>query len=112
MKIYTVKDFGRALRDGPYTSVGGYPVFFLTADGATFSFATAWKERSQIVQAILDDDKHGGWRVVASDVNWEDAEMFDEHSGRRIESAYAEDDAEGEPEKTPKSYLDWRRKSR
>jgi|SRR3990172_3436007 len=111
MKISTVKDFGQALRNGPYTSVGSYPVFFVTSDGGALSFATAWNERSQIVQSILDKS-NDGWRVVAADVNWEDADLIDDHSGMRIESAYAEDDAEGEVEKTPKSYLEWRRKNR
>jgi len=33
MKINTVKDFGEALRNGPYAWPGGYPLFFITADG-------------------------------------------------------------------------------
>jgi hypothetical protein len=31
-----------------------------------------------------------GWRVVACDTNWEDGELYCDHSGERIESAYAE----------------------
>jgi hypothetical protein len=31
-----------------------------------------------------------GWRVVACDTNWEDASLYCDHSGERIESAYAE----------------------
>src|SRR5574337_870491 len=105
MKINTVRDFGEALKNGPYAWPGGYPIFFITSDGGALSFATAWNERALIVQAILDNDRRGGWRVVASDVNWEDGSLYDDHSGARIESAYAEDDADpGEPEKTPASY--------
>ena len=105
MKIENVRDFGKALRNGPYTSVGSYPVFFLTSDGGTLSFATAWEERSRIVESIKEK-LNDGWRVVAADVNWE-SELYDDHSGNRIESAYAEDDLEGEVDPIPESYQKW-----
>lgn len=109
--IVTIRDFGTALKNGPYTSVGGYPVFFLTADGGALSFATAWNERNLIADAINKSEKNG-WRVTHVDVNWENAELYDDHTGDRIESAYAEDDAEGEPEKIPESYKLWRERIR
>ena len=108
----TVQEFGRALREGPYAWPGGYPIFFVTNDGGALSFATAWNERALIVDAILRDDRHGGWRVVGADVNWEDPDLIDDHTGKRIESAYAEDEAKGEPEKTPASYSAWWKRSR
>lgn len=108
MKIDTINDFGKALRSGPYAWPGGYPIFFLTSDGGALSFASAWMNRKIIARAIADND-HGGWRVVASDVNWEDAELFDDDSGNRIESAYAEDGAKGETDKIPADYEKWRK---
>lgn len=109
--IVTIKDFGTALKNGPYTSVGGYPVYFTTDDGETLSFATAWEERALIADAINNSEKNG-WRVVDVDVNWEDAALYDAHTGERIESAYAEDDADGEPAKIPESYRKWRERMR
>lgn len=111
MNIKTVQDFGEALKNGPFTSPGSYPVFFITADGGALSFATAWSERANIARAIIDNDKSGGWRVVAADVNWENAELYDDHSGNRIESAYAEDDAKGEVDPLPASYKKWLKSS-
>lgn len=111
MQIKTPKDFGNALKEGPYAWPGGYPIFFLTSDGGALSFATAWNERDQIVQAIVDKD-NSGWRVVGSDVNWEDPELYDDHTSNRIESAYAEDDAQGEVDEIPKSYNEWRLRRR
>lgn len=105
--IVTIRDFGIALKHGPYTSVGGYPVYFVTADGGALSFATAWNERSNIVDAINGRGGDKGWRVVALEVNWENAELYDDHTGERIESAYAEDDAVGAPEATPEGYRHW-----
>lgn len=108
---FTVQDFGRALRNGAYTSVGCYPLFFLTSDGGCLDFADAWENRAQIVHSILTRS-NDGWRVVAVDVNWEDPALYSDHSGARIESAYAEDAAEGDAQPTPESYRAWFRRVR
>jgi len=105
--INTVQEFGAALKQGPYAWPGGYPLYFVTSDGGSLSFATAWNERAAIARAIIDDDKSGGWKVIGYDVNWEDADLTDDHTGNRIESAYAEDDAVGETDPIPKSYNKW-----
>jgi hypothetical protein len=94
MDINTVADLDEALEHGPYAWPGGYPVYFVTADGGALAFKTVEAEYDTIADAINDDDTNGGWRVVAADVNWEDPELYDDHTGERIESAYAEDDAE------------------
>ena len=105
--INTVQEFGAALKQGPYAWPGGYPLYFVTSDGGSLSFATAWNERASIARAIIDDDKSGGWKVIGYDVNWENADLTDDHTGNRIESAYAEDDAVGETDPIPKSYNKW-----
>lgn len=92
MEINTVADLDEAISNGPYAWPGGYPVFFITADGGALAFQTVKDEIDEIKEAIEDDDTSGGWRVVAADVNWEDPELYDDHTGDRIESAYAEDD--------------------
>jgi hypothetical protein len=88
--INTVSDFQQALDNGPYAWPGGYPLYFITNDGAALSFAAAKECKDQIASAIADRGDNG-WRVVAIEVNWEDAELFCGHTGKRIESAYAED---------------------
>lgn len=90
MKKYTTQQLKEQLRSGAYAWPGGYPLFFITSDGDTLSFETVRKEIKQVLQAIRDND-NGGWRVIGVDVNWEDLELFCDHSGDRIESAYAED---------------------
>ena len=91
MEIKTKADLDAALAEGKYTNVGGYPIFFITSDGAALSYDTVKEEYDQIVESI-EDHLNDGWRVEAADVNWEDGELYDDHSGERIESAYAEDD--------------------
>jgi hypothetical protein len=94
MEIKTISDFRRAIRNGPYVWPGGYPIYFLCADGGVLSFKAAKAERRSIIEAIARDNAKD-WRIVAMDVNWEDPHLHCEHTGERIESAYAE------PEGTP-----------
>ncbi|WP_028165470.1 hypothetical protein [Bradyrhizobium elkanii] len=88
--IKTISDFRAAFRNGPYAWPGGYPLYFITADGAALSFKAAKAERRNILEAIRDDDKRSGWRVVAIEINWEDGNLICDHTSERIESAYAE----------------------
>lgn len=90
MKIDSISDFRRAIRNGAYAWPGGYPLFFITADCASLSFEAAKQERRAILEALRDNKTHSGWRVAACEVNWEDPDLYCEHTGKRIESAYAE----------------------
>ncbi len=91
MNIKTVEDLAKALEMGPYAWPGGYPLFFITSDSAALSFKAVEDNRELIEEAIRDGD-NSGWRVVANDVNWEDSALYCDHTGDRIESAYAEDE--------------------
>jgi hypothetical protein len=77
------------LRQGPYAWPGGYPMYFVTSDGAALSFAAVRKEWRQIVQAHLWNDTRCGWHIAGADINWEDPYLYCDHTGERIESAYA-----------------------
>ena len=41
--------------------------------------------------AHLQNDTRGGWHIAGADINWEDPDLYCDHTGERIESAYAED---------------------
>jgi hypothetical protein len=88
MRIYTVSDFRKAMRHGPYAWPGGYPCYFITADGAALSFKTAKAERRQIVEAISHNQRHSGWQIVGMDINWEDHDLTCAHTDEKIEAAY------------------------
>jgi hypothetical protein len=89
---FSTRNLKEALRSGPHAWPGGYPLFFVTSDGAALSFDAVRENLRSVLWSI----RHGvndGWRVVGCDVNWEDPELFCDHTGNRIESAYAEDAA-------------------
>ena len=65
-----------------YAWPGGYPLFYLTDDeGDILCPACANKEADH---------------PLVADVNYEDPALYCDECGNRIESAYAEDEAEGE----------------
>ena len=89
---YTADQFAADLKE-PYAWPGGYPRYFVCSDGAAIAFKTAEQQRWQIRRAIRTNDTGGGWCVVACNVNWEDPDLYCDHTSERIESAYAEDEA-------------------
>jgi hypothetical protein len=90
MQINTISDFRAAMRQGPYAWPGGYPLYFVTSDGAALSFKAARKERRNILESIANRS-NDGWRVIGLDVNWEDSQLYCDHTNEKIESAYCED---------------------
>lgn len=78
-----------ALRAGKYTWPGAYPCYFITDDGCALSFEVVRDNLRSVFDSIKTRCSDG-WRVVAVDVNYEDGALYCEHTGERIESAYAE----------------------
>jgi hypothetical protein len=94
MEIKYCYQFNKALSEGAHAWPGGYPRYFVTADGGALSFASAEENAGLIRDAIIAQDVRGGWCVCGVDVNWEDNELTCDHSGARIECAYPPDDDE------------------
>lgn len=88
MKICNTHDFRHAIRSGPYAWPGGYPLYFVMADGEAVSFDAAKAERRQILEAMIRNERGDMWRPIAFEVNWEDADLMCAHTGMQIESAY------------------------
>jgi hypothetical protein len=86
----TLAEIKTVLRSGPYAWPGGYPLYFITADGAALSFKAVRNEWRNIVWAHLHNSRTCGWFIEAADINWEDSTLCCDHTNERIESAYAE----------------------
>lgn len=87
-EIESTHDLKAALRAGPYAWPGGYPFYFVTHDGGALSFDSV---RSRLREELASVADHDSDRIAAVEVNWEDPDLYCDHSGERIESAYAED---------------------
>lgn len=89
MIINSISDFRIAIRNGKFAWPGGYPCYFITSDGSALSFEAARKERRNILDSIANNH-NDGWRVIGLDINWENDNLYCDHTGKRIQSAYAE----------------------
>ncbi len=90
-RFYGLADLKATLRACAYTSIGCYPLYLITADGAALSFTSVRENWREVCSAMLANDRNSGWYIMACDVNYEDPSLYCEHSGERIPSAYAED---------------------
>ena len=95
MLIKSISDFRKAVRNGPWAWPGGYPVYWIMADGGACAFRVAKSERRYMLEALRDaargwPDKQ--WLPIELDINWEDTTLTCDHTGERIPSAYGDDD--------------------
>ncbi|TKW76784.1 MAG: hypothetical protein DI543_19145 [Bradyrhizobium icense] len=105
LAIKRCDQFNKALAGGAFAWPGGYPLYFLMADGESLAFDVAGlPDVAPLIRDAIIAGPHTGnddWRVVAVGVNWEDSEMTCVHTGRPIECAYPPDDEEEEEERLP-----------
>ncbi len=72
-----------------YTMPGGYPVFAITKDGAALC-SQCTKDHLKLILKDTHENGHTGWEIMSSMVNWEDQNLYCDHCGKIIESAYGE----------------------
>ena len=65
-------------------------MFLCTSDGAALCFDCARKEARNVMASIASNARDG-WRVVATDINYEDSNLYCDHCSEKIDSAYGED---------------------
>lgn len=86
MDIDNAQEFKATLRAGKYAWPGGYPMYLICSDGGPLCFDCARTEARNIITAIQRRDG-SGWRVTATDINYEDEDLVCEHCNQKIESA-------------------------
>lgn len=91
--ITDTAQFKATLRNGAYAWPGGYPLYFITADGEALCFKCA-KENAKQIMSNQFDNWHYDWRVIGCEVNWEDNDLQCCHCNSKIESAYGSDEEE------------------
>jgi hypothetical protein len=75
-----------------YAWPGGYPVYYLAADGEVICPECMNKEKKLIEEATANPGTDKQWEIVGTDANWEDTEMYCANCNKHMESAYGEDD--------------------
>ncbi len=91
MLINSAADFYSALLQGSYAWPGGYPTYWIMADGEALMFNVAFTEAKLMLDALTHPEyRDDQWRPVALEINWEDPDLICCHTNERIESAYAD----------------------
>lgn len=70
---------------------GGYPLYYVFADGGCICPKCANDNIEDIDSANKGErccNSHGGWAIDAHDVNWEDSDLVCDHCHKSIPSAY------------------------
>lgn len=80
------------LDNGPYAWPGGYPLYFVMADGEALSFAAALGNRAELYKTFDHEPDHDEWRPLAVEINWECSDLYCAHTGELIETAYEQED--------------------
>lgn len=65
---------------------GGYPIFYICHDGGVLCADCA----NENIAMTSDPEAERDWRVVGSDINYEDDDLQCDNCGKMIESAYGE----------------------
>lgn len=73
----------------PYSWPGGYPKALITADGGCLCADCVKKEWRQICEESFENT-NCGFRVAGVDVNYENTELYCDHCGKQMESAYGD----------------------
>ena len=68
-----------------HTSLGSYPIVYLTQDNSVLCPACANGENGSEASETSDDPQ---WRLVGCDVHWEGEPLICDHCNGEIESAY------------------------
>ena len=88
-EITSIADLKATLRAGQYAFPGGYPLYFVCADGGCLSFESVRENLREVIEAIKG--KHDPqWQVIACEINYENTGLVCDHSGKPIENAYQE----------------------
>lgn len=74
----------RGIAHEPFAWPGGYPRYAVTTDGAALCPSCCQQEEQSIATTTGSD----GWCVVASAINWEDADLRCDHCSAAIPAAY------------------------
>ena len=90
-RIDSVAQFKATLRAGAYAWPGGYPMYFIASDCGAICFACARKEVRNIFGSI-STRANDGWRIVATDINYEDTDLQCDNCSKSIEAAYSCDE--------------------
>jgi hypothetical protein len=83
--IETTKDLCEAIREGSYSSVGGYPLYFVCRDGCVLHPEHVKKNALVIARELK---QNLAYSIQGIDINWYNHGLTCEESNQEIQAAY------------------------
>lgn len=74
MWIKTDAELDSAMESGAYTTIGGYPKYYITEDTGCLCHTCVEANLELIKRARVNGDRQ--WNVIAMDVNYDTKDMF------------------------------------
>lgn len=71
---------------------GATSYYYVTGDGQALSVAAVRENYREIREALKSDDRRSGWYIVGADVNFQDPDLYCDHTGARIPAEYEDRD--------------------
>lgn len=95
-EIKSVRDFLLSVKEGKYTSLGSYPKYWVIGTDGNYEVLSyeevqrGWKRLATALRLSLKNDPATVKSLVPKfvEINWENADLYCDWSGDRIESAY------------------------
>ena len=81
-RIRNLEELKACLRAGKYTDLGGYPLYFVSLDGATLSYAGVIANWERVVWDCMTSYR---FPIVGMEVNYGE-ELYCDYTGKRIDS--------------------------
>lgn len=69
-----------------------YPTYHVMADCGTVCQDCLEADAALVEEATANPGTDSQWQYADTDVNWEDPDLYCDHCGHRIPSAYADDE--------------------
>lgn len=87
-RINSTQEFKATIRAGEFAWPGGYQMLFVTSDGAPICFKCARKNSRSVFWSIKNNCSDG-WKIIATEINYEDENCHCDNCGNEIPAAYS-----------------------
>jgi hypothetical protein len=94
-EITSAAELDTVIKQGTLAIPGCYPIYFIAANGQPLSFTAVKNNKTLCLDAWhrynaspARNSEIDQWRIIASQINWEDNNLLCAHTGEHIPSAY------------------------
>lgn len=73
-----------------HTFPGGYELYYITAACTALSYDAVIDNMEEVRDAVLEPGSNIEWEILSGHINWEEENLYCEHTGKQIKPEYSE----------------------